>query len=135
MNSSIAVDSNIILYAFDKDETNYKNQIALQLIQDSPCFSSQVLSEVVNVFNRRWKRSKEEIIGVSNFLINNCTLIPVTKEDVILSHHLIKSYDFQYFDAMIVAAALNTKCKVLYSEDMQHQMVINNQLTIINPFI
>ena len=69
MNKNVAVDSNIVLYAFDKDETSYKNKIALDLIQHGPTFSSQVLSEVVNVFNRRWKFSKENIIRISTFLL------------------------------------------------------------------
>jgi len=135
MNNGIALDSNIILYAFDEDNSNHKNQIALRLIRNGPTFSSQVLSEVVNVFNRRWRFSKERIIGISTFLLNNCPLTPITKEDVLLSHHLILKYDFQYFDALIIASALNSKCYVLYSEDMQHQMVVEDQLTIINPFL
>lgn len=135
MNKNVAVDSNIVLYAFDKDETSYKNQIALNLIQDGPTFSSQVLSEVVNVFNRRWKFSKESIIRISTFLLNNCLLTPISKEEVLLGHSLILKYDFQYFDALIIASALKSNCTTLYSEDMQHQMVVENQLTIINPFL
>jgi predicted nucleic acid-binding protein len=30
---------------------------------------------------------------------------------------------------------LNAGCDILYSEDMQHKMVIEKKLTIINPFI
>jgi predicted nucleic acid-binding protein len=35
---------------------------------------------------------------------------------------------------MIVASALENNCTTLYSEDMQHQQIIENQLLIINPF-
>jgi predicted nucleic acid-binding protein len=48
---------------------------------------------------------------------------------------LISKYDFQLFDGIIVAAALEANCDVLYSEDMQDGMVIENTLKIINPFI
>ena len=123
------------MYAFDKDETSYKNKIALDLIQDGPTFSSQVLSEVVNVFNRRWKFSKENIIRISTFLLNNCFLTPISKEEVLLCHRLILKYDFQYFDALIIASALKANCTTLYSEDMQHEMVVEKQLTIVNPFL
>jgi len=51
-------------------------------------------------------------------------------------------YKFSFYDSMIVAAALEANCSILYSEDMQHKQVIKNpekngagKLTIINPFL
>jgi len=38
-----------------------------------------------------------------------------------------------FYDSLIVAAALESKCTTLYSEDMQHNQHIEN-LTIKNPF-
>jgi predicted nucleic acid-binding protein len=35
---------------------------------------------------------------------------------------------------MIVASALLAGCKTLYADDLQHGQVIDEQLTIINPF-
>jgi len=35
---------------------------------------------------------------------------------------------------LIVATALDAGCDTLYSEDMQHGQIIDNRLTIINPF-
>jgi predicted nucleic acid-binding protein len=40
---------------------------------------------------------------------------------------------FSFYDSVIVASALLAECKVLYSEDLQHQ-VIEKRLTVINPF-
>ena len=34
---------------------------------------------------------------------------------------------------MIVASALEAKCEILYSEDMQHGQIIEGKLKIINP--
>jgi predicted nucleic acid-binding protein len=44
-------------------------------------------------------------------------------------------YDFSYWDSLIVASALERGCETLYSEDMQHNQVIENKLTIKNPLI
>jgi predicted nucleic acid-binding protein len=44
-------------------------------------------------------------------------------------------YNFSYYDSIIVATALENECNVIYSEDMQHNQLIENQLRIINPFI
>ena len=49
--------------------------------------------------------------------------------------NLIVKYDFQVFDGIIIAAALESNCDILYSEDMQDGQVIENTLTIVNPFI
>ncbi len=47
---------------------------------------------------------------------------------------LIERYDFQFFDAIIVAGALQSNCTVLYSEDMHHELLVEKQLRILNPF-
>jgi len=54
---------------------------------------------------------------------------------VTTSFELVKKYDFQIFDAFIVTLALEADCDILYSEDMQHKLVVEQKLTIINPFI
>lgn len=39
-----------------------------------------------------------------------------------------------WWDAMIIAAALQTGCSMLLSEDLQHRQVIDDRLEIIDPF-
>lgn len=43
-------------------------------------------------------------------------------------------YGFSWWDAMIVAAALTTSADILLSEDLQHGLVVDNRLTLIDPF-
>lgn len=38
-------------------------------------------------------------------------------------------------DALIVAAALDCGCDVLLSKDMQHSMMVDGRLTIVDPFL
>ena len=47
---------------------------------------------------------------------------------------LADRYNFSWWDALIVAAALRLECTLLLSEDMQHNLVVDNRLTLINPF-
>ncbi|HYQ91954.1 MAG TPA: PIN domain-containing protein, partial [Candidatus Competibacteraceae bacterium] len=42
-------------------------------------------------------------------------------------------YGFSFYDALIVASALEAGCTCLYSEDMQHGQYLEG-LTIENPF-
>ena len=44
-------------------------------------------------------------------------------------------YQLSHWDALIVASALISGCETLYSEDLQHLQVIDDRLTIINPFL
>ena len=45
-----------------------------------------------------------------------------------------EKYNFSYYDSIIVSTALENECNIVYSEDMQHSQIIENKLTIINPF-
>jgi predicted nucleic acid-binding protein len=40
---------------------------------------------------------------------------------------LIVKYDFQVFDSIIIAAALDADCDIIYSEDMQDGLIVENK--------
>ena len=44
-------------------------------------------------------------------------------------------YGFSWYDSLIVATALEAGCDTLYTEDLQHGQVIDNRLTVTNPFV
>jgi predicted nucleic acid-binding protein len=48
---------------------------------------------------------------------------------------LAKRYSLSHWDSLIVAAALMADCRTLYSEDMQHGLVFDKQLAVVNPFL
>jgi predicted nucleic acid-binding protein len=47
---------------------------------------------------------------------------------------LAERYALSLYDAMIAAAALHANCGTLWSEDMQHGLVIERRLRVANPF-
>ncbi len=127
------VDSNIVLYLIDKDEP--KKIISRKLLSNDPYISAQVLTEVANVCRYRFKYKKHELIILWNDLLKDCNCIPTDHQSIQKAIQLVERYDFQLFDALIVADALKADCSILYSEDMQHNMLVEKQLTIINPFL
>lgn len=133
MNEHVAVDTNIVLYALN-DADPAKKRTAVDIVRRYPVLSSQSFTEVINVCRRKWKYDKSKQIDVGEFLLANSRLIPTSEGVIRSAHHLIASYDFQYFDSLIIAAALQTGCNILYSEDMHHQLLVEKQLRIINPF-
>lgn len=116
------------------DEDEKKRQIASQLLASKPFISPQVLTEVANVCKRRFKYTKEQVLSLWMDLLTDTSLVKTDEIIFIKAIELCKKYNFQVFDALIVASALKAGCKTLYSEDMQHMGVIEKSLTIINPF-
>ena len=50
-----------------------------------------------------------------------------------IAEQIMLKYDFQIFDSIIVASALEANCAILYSEDMQHNQIMERTLTIKFP--
>lgn len=65
--------------------------------------------------------------------ISEVTIISIVT--IRLAHKLKLKYYFSYWDSLVLATALQNHCDIIYSEDMQHQQIIDNKLTIVNPFI
>ena len=131
--NKIALDSNILIYNHSL-ECEDKKFIARGFFREYPVVSSQVVSEYINVLKRNLKISKLELIELCSLWLEKCTIQPVILSTVKLAQNLIGKYDFQIFDGIIVAAALEANCDILYSEDMQDGHIIENMLKIVNPF-
>jgi predicted nucleic acid-binding protein len=49
--------------------------------------------------------------------------------------NIAEGYGYSFYDSLIIAAALECDCTILYSEDMANKQTIHGKLTIIDPFI
>ena len=47
---------------------------------------------------------------------------------------IAEQHGYGIYDALVVAAALEAECAILYSEDFQDGQTIDGRLTIRNPF-
>ncbi|MEQ1545266.1 PIN domain-containing protein [Methyloglobulus sp.] len=131
MNASF-LDTNMVVYCFSDDDD--KRLKALAILATKPVISAQVLNECANVLKRKLNFKLEEIIVVIERLIQECHVVPLTAETTLLALSIVERYGFSIYDSLIIAAALSANCTTLFSEDMQHQQVIDGKLTIINPF-
>ena len=64
-----------------------------------------------------------------------CQVELITLATVHVALEIRERYGFSWYDSLIVAAALESGCELLYSEDMQHGQVIEGRLRVINPFL
>jgi predicted nucleic acid-binding protein len=62
------------------------------------------------------------------------TVHPVTTETHDSALALAERYALSIYDALIAASALRAECDTLWSEDLQHGMVIAERLRVVNPF-
>ena len=94
----------------------------------------QVLNELANVARRKMRLSWTETHALLTTLRGLLTVYPLTVETHETGLELAERYGFSIYDAMIAAAALHAGCDTLWSEDMQHGMVLDEGLRIVNPF-
>lgn len=133
-NRKIALDTNVLIYLYDSFNIE-KRHISESLLVARPLICSQVISEFLNVTKRLQKLTKAEILAKCASVLIYCEITNVGHSTLNLALSLIKQYDFQLFDSIIVASALESDCEFLYSEDFQHNQVIENHLTILNPYL
>ncbi len=128
------VDSNICLYLLDADDA--KKEIAKTILKTNPSISTQVINENVNILFKKYKQlSSIEVVAHTKFLINNCTIEIINEATISTALFLKEKYQLQWYDSLIVSAALQANCTILYTEDMHHGLNIEGTLSIINPFI
>ena len=133
INERFALDTNILIYLEGNDIP--KRNIAEILLSYDPVIPVQVISEFINVIRRLRETPKNQLLAEVSAIFRYCSIAPIEQSTLDLAKILIDKYDFQIFDSIIVASALEADCAILYSEDMQHNMIVYQQLKIINPFI
>jgi len=87
------------------------------------------------VLRRKFKWEYYEIEETFDFILKIVTVVDINLSIIRRAWQLGQKYHYSYFDSLVLSSALESKCEILYSEDMQHGQLIENQLKIINPFL
>ena len=125
-------DSNVLLYLLSEDK--HKADRAEAIIALGGVISVQVLNEFASVASRKLAMTYAEIREILATVRAICQTQPVTIDTHDLGVDIAERFGFSLYDRLIVSAALQSGCNILYSEDMQHGQEINAQLVIRNPF-
>ena len=126
------LDTNILVYALADDE---KSSVAQGLMKRPFVLSVQALNEFANVGRRKLDLSWERVSGhVEDIVIAARLILPVEPEFTRAALRLAPRYKLAFYDALMVAAARSAGCSAYYSEDLHHGLIIDGQLTVINPF-
>ncbi len=140
MSAKAFLDTNIFVYDVDAAAPRAKRNVARDLIRDAlkkrqSAISYQVIQEFLNVATGKFSTSIA-IPDAQQYV--NAVFQPLLAvySSVQLFHEALDvgaRYKLSWYDSLIVAAAAEAKCGVLYSEDLGHGMKING-VRIENPF-
>lgn len=125
-------DTNVLVYIASGDAM--KADRAEKIIGRGGAISVQVLNELTNVARRKmrmpWSDTHEFLSMLREFL----TVHPITIGIHETGLALAERHNLSIYDAMIAASALDADCDTLWSEDMQHGMMLDKRVRILNPF-
>lgn len=133
------VDTNIVVYANDGRDLNkqLKAQSLLYslIASNTAVLSSQVVQEFCNVMlkgKQPFMRSDDLKIVLSEIILPLMRHSP-DPDFYIRALNLTDQHAISLYDSLIVEAALELDCDILYSEDLQHGQQFG-KLKIVNPF-
>jgi predicted nucleic acid-binding protein len=125
-------DTSVLLYLLSNDSDKADRVEKLLLARGA--ISVQVLNEFAAVALRKLRMPLSEVREILETIRAVCTVEPLTVDTHDRGLAVFERYGFSLFDSMLVAAALTVGVKVLYSEDLQHGQIIDDQLRVTNPF-
>ena len=97
--------------------------------------SVQVLNEFASVAIRKFGLKSTELDQkVAEIRFEVGKIVPITEETHDFAREIAFRYKLGFYDSALLASALLADCDTFYSEDMQHGLVIEECLTIRNPF-
>lgn len=140
MKGKFFLDTNIFIYAFDA-ATPHKQGIANDLIKSAlldgqGCTSYQVIQEFINVSTKKFSvplKTADCRKYLEKVLAPICEVF-VSIDLYIRALDIAGRWRYSFYDTLIITAALEADCNILYTEDLQHNQKIQS-LTIYNPFL
>ena len=125
-------DTNILVYA---QQTGRKADRARALFAGGGKISVQVLNEFTAVSRRKQRKDWREIAeAISDVLTAVDPPLALTLDLHTAARALAEDHQLPFYDALIVASAIEAGCDTLFTEDMQHDRKFG-RLAIVNPFL
>ena len=127
------LDTNVLVYAFFSEDPRAEK--ATSLVAAGGIVSIQVLNEFVNASRQKLRREWDEIeaaLSVFKTLLDPPQSLTIEIHEAAL--RVARDYNYHFCDSLILAAAMQAGCSIIYTEDLRHGQTIDG-LAIHNPFI
>ena len=127
------LDTNVLIYALAENDPRCAK--AEELLEAGVAVSVQVLNEFASVAPKKLAMLWAEIAkAIEAFLVLCPSPLPITLELHTGARVIAEKQGYGIYDALVIGAALEAGCVVLYSEDLQDGQRIGGKLIIRNPF-
>jgi predicted nucleic acid-binding protein len=128
------IDTNIWLYALI-DTGAPRREVAKRVVSRAGVvISAQVINETCVNLLKKTPFSEASVRQLVAAFYEKCAIADLDRDTLLQASRLRETYDLSFWDSVIVSSALCSGCEVLYTEDMQHGLEVNDQLKIVNPF-
>ena len=134
------LDTNVLVYTFDLTAPR-KASRAKELVHDAldsgnGIISYQVVQEFISAARRLFPSSMsfQEIEKYWEKTLRPLLALHSSPMLFARALEICQAYQISWYDSLIIAAALQGNCKILYTEDLQHGRRFGD-LAVENPFI
>ena len=133
---NVAVDTNVLAYA--EAVNGAKNRdAAIALLQALPSESTlvpvQALGELFTVLVRKAGRSRADAAAAVLSWGDAFPLIETSNDVLLAATDLAQAHQLSLWDAVMLSAAADARCRLLLSEDLQEGFTWRG-VTVTNPF-
>src|SRR6185369_14428129 len=140
MSDKFFLDTNLFVYLIDQSAPT-KAMISRKLMNvalDSGkgIISYQVVQEFFNVARRRFAEPMrpDQAEQLLSTMFHRLWTVQPSSALYLRALRLLDRFHLQWYDAVIVAGAIEGECRILYTEDLQHGQEIDG-LEVQNPFL
>lgn len=131
-----ALDSNILIYAFDRSDRR-KHDAAVALViraMKLDCvLPAQVVAEFLNVIRRKHRGYFEEARSQADRWMRAFTVLDTNSDHVLLGAELSSRHNLQLWDAIIWQVATSAHSAIFLTEDLQDGFQADG-MRAIDPF-
>ena len=132
----VALDTNILAYAEGVNGATMK-RAALELVQRLPegsvLLPVQALGELFNLLVRKAGRARSKARTAILSWRDAFPVIETSAEVMLAAADLATDHQLQIWDAVVLSAAAEARCRLLLSEDLQEGFTWKG-VTVTNPF-
>ena len=130
------IDTNVFVYAVDGRDSE-KQQAAKRIVMAAKnssryMISAQVLNEFSNVALNKLKKTRDETRDFVGLFLSIAT-VPVRPEWTVPAIEIMKQYDLQFYDSLLLATAKENECDEFLTEDLNDGQMYCG-IKAVNPF-
>lgn len=136
----VFIDTNLWIYLAVEANDSSKHQKVIVFFEDiisqDVYTSIQAINEFHWVLSRKYNFSEDNIAEkVKEGIVKTSNKVALDFSSYQKAELIRSNYNISFWDSLMLAVAILADCSVFYSEDLQHNLLIDDTIKVINPFL